>query len=167
PLPHAIPPDPPPSPLLPYATLFRSDLVQRALQQRHVQLVRTEEPAERATDLQRPQRQSVPHTAAELVDDPAQRHPERDLVDAGPDRKSTRLNSSHVKNSYAVFCLKQKIASSHSEGRQIALDPPNERELLFFVDQIALSIDAAIVPVRLVEVQLAEEVDSRRLCRLD
>src|SRR5690606_41117103 len=26
----------------------------------------------------------------------------------GEDRKSTRLNSSHVKNSYAVFCLKQK-----------------------------------------------------------
>src|SRR5690606_40950152 len=26
------------------------------------------------------------------------------------DRKSTRLNSSHVKNSYAVFCLKKKIA---------------------------------------------------------
>src|SRR5690606_23719824 len=25
------------------------------------------------------------------------------------DRKSTRLNSSHVKISYAVFCLKQKI----------------------------------------------------------
>src|SRR5690606_39709991 len=25
-----------------------------------------------------------------------------------PDRKSTRLNSSHVKNSYAVFCLKNK-----------------------------------------------------------
>src|SRR5690606_25121747 len=25
---------------------------------------------------------------------------------AGEDRKSTRLNSSHVKNSYAVFCLK-------------------------------------------------------------
>src|SRR5690606_40834693 len=24
------------------------------------------------------------------------------------DRKSTRLNSSHVKNSYAVFCLKKK-----------------------------------------------------------
>src|SRR5690606_36185923 len=27
------------------------------------------------------------------------------------DRKSTRLNSSHVKNSYAVFCLKKKIKS--------------------------------------------------------
>src|SRR5690606_41958607 len=27
---------------------------------------------------------------------------------SGPDRKSTRLNSSHVKISYAVFCLKKK-----------------------------------------------------------
>src|SRR5436309_12131783 len=27
---------------------------------------------------------------------------------ANPDRKSTRLNSSHVKISYAVFCLKKK-----------------------------------------------------------
>src|SRR5690606_42077419 len=37
------------------------------------------------------------HTAAEVVvDRPA------------PDRKSTRLNSSHVKISYAVFCLKKK-----------------------------------------------------------
>src|SRR5436305_12118798 len=26
----------------------------------------------------------------------------------GRDRKSTRLNSSHVRNSYAVFCLKKK-----------------------------------------------------------
>src|SRR5690625_6153441 len=34
-----------------------------------------------------------------------------DLVEAGTfirDRKSTRLNSSHVAISYAVFCLKQK-----------------------------------------------------------
>src|SRR5690606_41547646 len=30
---------------------------------------------------------------------------------AGSDRKSTRLNSSHVKISYAVFCLKKKNAS--------------------------------------------------------
>src|SRR5690606_39612982 len=29
-------------------------------------------------------------------------------VRSGGDRKSTRLNSSHVKNSYAVFCLKKK-----------------------------------------------------------
>src|SRR5439155_16573608 len=29
-------------------------------------------------------------------------------ADAGTDRKSTRLNSSHVAISYAVFCLKKK-----------------------------------------------------------
>src|SRR5436309_10096578 len=28
-----------------------------------------------------------------------------------PDRKSTRLNSSHVKISYAVFCLKKKTSA--------------------------------------------------------
>src|SRR5436309_11062650 len=28
------------------------------------------------------------------------------------DRKSTRLNSSHVKTSYAVFCLKKKIKAT-------------------------------------------------------
>src|SRR5690606_41340502 len=31
------------------------------------------------------------------------------------DRKSTRLNSSHVKISYAVFCLKKKIPESQGE----------------------------------------------------
>src|SRR5699024_11665623 len=30
------------------------------------------------------------------------------LLPSGPDRKSTRLNSSHVSISYAVFCLKKK-----------------------------------------------------------
>src|SRR5204863_9228137 len=30
------------------------------------------------------------------------------LVVSGEDRKSTRLNSSHVEISYAVFCLKKK-----------------------------------------------------------
>src|SRR5215813_14661849 len=34
------------------------------------------------------------------ADRPCRRHP--------PDRKSTRLNSSHVRSSYAVFCLKKK-----------------------------------------------------------
>src|SRR3712207_8830784 len=29
-------------------------------------------------------------------------------VSTGPDRKSTRLNSSHANISYAVFCLKKK-----------------------------------------------------------
>src|SRR5436305_7755040 len=33
----------------------------------------------------------------------------RMLDTIGADRKSTRLNSSHVRISYAVFCLKKKI----------------------------------------------------------
>src|SRR5690606_23645041 len=32
------------------------------------------------------------------------------------DRKSTRLNSSHVKSSYAVFCLKKKTARTAASG---------------------------------------------------
>src|SRR5438445_7752878 len=32
-------------------------------------------------------------------------------LDAGVDRKSTRLNSSHANISYAVFCLKKKTGS--------------------------------------------------------
>src|SRR5690606_11519634 len=34
-----------------------------------------------------------------------------------PDRKSTRLNSSHVKISYAVFCLKKKSACIKSQRK--------------------------------------------------
>src|SRR5256885_15225599 len=33
---------------------------------------------------------------------------------AEPDRKSTRLNSSHLVISYAVFCLKKKQNSTHT-----------------------------------------------------
>src|SRR5262245_62290898 len=35
-------------------------------------------------------------------------------VDAFEDRKSTRLNSSHLGISYAVFCLKKKTPKRHS-----------------------------------------------------
>src|SRR5436190_21529109 len=34
------------------------------------------------------------------------------------DRKSTRLNSSHTVISYAVFCLKKKIAKAPGDSRQ-------------------------------------------------
>src|SRR5699024_12727705 len=34
------------------------------------------------------------------------------------DRKSTRLNSSHVSISYAVFCLKKKITTSYESLRE-------------------------------------------------
>src|SRR5690606_41899137 len=38
----------------------------------------------------------------------------RELREAG-DRKSTRLNSSHVKISYAVFCLKKKTTNEEHQ----------------------------------------------------
>src|SRR5207245_8677711 len=44
-------------------------------------------------------RRAVPRTA----------RPDRPFHPVDPDRKSTRLNSSHGSISYAVFCLKKKI----------------------------------------------------------
>src|SRR5690606_39880101 len=48
---------------------------------------------------------------ADPVGQKAHLHPRLTAVEliALTDRKSTRLNSSHVKISYAVFCLKKKI----------------------------------------------------------
>src|SRR5690625_6418104 len=37
----------------------------------------------------------------------------------GEDRKSTRLNSSHVAISYAVFCLKKKMAQQTKPGKKL------------------------------------------------
>src|SRR5690606_42068988 len=47
------------------------------------------------------------HRAAAGDDRLGDRHPQQRGGQPG-DRKSTRLNSSHVKISYAVFCLKKK-----------------------------------------------------------
>src|SRR5437870_6115412 len=44
-------------------------------------------------------------------------HWQSTLLLCGRDRKSTRLNSSHVASSYAVFCLKKKM---HDHARPIA-----------------------------------------------
>src|SRR2546430_4860074 len=45
-----------------------------------------------------------------------------DVDFARPDRKSTRLNSSHSQISYAVFCLKKKKFRLHT-----LTDPPQRR----------------------------------------
>src|SRR5690625_6528323 len=71
------------STLFPYTTLFRS---------------RSVEPRQEAKSV------SVEHTFEYDVTNPTEL--ERYLLDL--DRKSTRLNSSHVAISYAVFCLKKK-----------------------------------------------------------
>src|SRR3989442_4197389 len=73
---------PPRSTLFPYTTLFRSHPPRRLL-----------------AAAARGRRRRGPHGVA-LVRSAARGSPR--------DRKSTRLNSSHVRISYAVFCLKKK-----------------------------------------------------------
>src|SRR5690606_42166263 len=84
-------------------------------------------PTRRSSDLPRPARGRVPAGPALPVvdgDPPSVELPQRpvhrnraesqargDLLER--DRKSTRLNSSHVKTSYAVFCLKRKTKHNY------------------------------------------------------
>src|SRR5437667_1379437 len=75
---------PPRSTLFPYTTLFRSARVRRLP-------VGRGDPAARRRELSR----GLPRHS----------HP---AASARGDRKSTRLNSSHITSSYAVFCLKKK-----------------------------------------------------------
>src|SRR5438477_8181735 len=51
----------------------------------------------------RPRREGLQHQLERGSPEPDRRAPAR-----GQDRKSTRLNSSHMSISYAVFCLKKK-----------------------------------------------------------
>src|SRR5439155_23633727 len=83
---------PPRSPLFPYTTLFRS-------------LPRRSSPTAGSTRC-RP----TSGTASSRSTSPERRmwHARRCAPSVGRDRKSTRLNSSHVAISYAVFCLKKK-----------------------------------------------------------
>src|SRR3989442_3044903 len=57
-----------------------------------------------------------------LLDRLAEAHHEADLR-LHPDRKSTRLNSSHVRISYAVFCLKKK--TQRAKARSYRTSPTN------------------------------------------
>src|SRR5690349_22333635 len=73
---------PPRSTLFPYTTLFRSHFLRMEIRDRH--------------EHQRLGVVDVLETAAART------------LKQREDRKSTRLNSSHVEISYAVFCLKKK-----------------------------------------------------------
>src|SRR3712207_6855482 len=87
---------PPRSTLFPYTTLFRS----QADQLHHdASLTRAKTPVMHA-----------PHASAAFGRTDAGRDPDGRFAarSAEPDRKSTRLNSSHANISYAVFCLKKK-----------------------------------------------------------
>src|SRR5437773_6768476 len=87
-------PRPPTSTLFPYTTLFRSPVASHGAARYALfpGRVRVERRG-RVDDVR--------------LDDPAD--PAFLRLPAVEDRKSTRLNSSHITISYAVFCLKKKI----------------------------------------------------------
>src|SRR5256885_8671934 len=89
---------PPRSTLFPYTTLFRSQ--QLGADERH---------GDRAFGQQRVVEGAVAVRGAELLlVFLAQRQDLHLAREVAEDRKSTRLNSSHLVISYAVFCLKKK-----------------------------------------------------------
>src|ERR1039457_7525720 len=49
---------------------------------------------------------------------------DRVVVELSPDRKSTRLNSSHLVISYAVFCLKKKKTQKNTKQMRMVLRIP-------------------------------------------
>src|SRR5437868_9144750 len=97
-----IPPTPR-STLFPYTTLFRSPRSQPNEDHRAACLSRSQ-----------PLR-ALPGDAAHRRPRAARGVAERE----DPDRKSTRLNSSHVSISYAVFCLKKKKKKKNQQDSSI------------------------------------------------
>src|SRR5437899_7053412 len=94
-----MPPLPTTSTLFPYTTLFRSTACLRFLASRADQ-----GPAECVSTALAAVGCSFPHEL-HIADSPASSLP--------GDRKSTRLNSSHLGISYAVFCLKKKTRRAY------------------------------------------------------
>src|SRR5690349_22126181 len=96
---------PPRSTLFPYTTLFRSDLKGLTVKKPKID-VKNENVDQAMQNLREQQGALVP------VEDRGVEPKDYLLADVhvkeGGDRKSTRLNSSHVEISYAVFCLKKK-----------------------------------------------------------
>src|SRR3712207_8426239 len=96
---------PPRSTLFPYTTLFRSEaVVQRCLDEG---LVGGEGFAVDASLIQADANKQRSLAGSDWR---AQDHTQE-----APDRKSTRLNSSHANISYAVFCLKKKTRTHQSK----------------------------------------------------
>src|SRR5258707_8757609 len=97
---------PPRSTLFPYTTLFRSHLSVEQLAQKHRRPVEQVEAA-----LTTARQQLLAHREKRVK--PSRRGLAR------PDRKSTRLNSSHANISYAVFRLKKKKKDDSERERLV------------------------------------------------
>src|SRR5256885_7871109 len=97
---------PPRSTLFPYTTLFRSEKLTYAPEEKAARNAAFEKSL---TDLLT----QHPNTSRDRLLD-ALRDRYRDFIRA--DRKSTRLNSSHLVISYAVFCLKKKKKMSYNNS---------------------------------------------------
>src|SRR3989442_2895058 len=97
---------PPRSTLFPSPTLFRSLAEAERERRRALRLDRREarQPVDQSPLARFPQRLAERRGVAKVA-----RRQE--------DRKSTRLNSSHVRISYAVFCLKKKKQTTTSSTR--------------------------------------------------
>src|SRR5436305_7745342 len=96
--------------LFPYTTLFRSKLA-RALGMGSIViggLTLTGEAISQALEAAREIEQAALHLQSAVP-----------LPRLEKDRKSTRLNSSHVRISYAVFCLKKKKNANTTSAAQI------------------------------------------------
>src|SRR5690606_41580473 len=102
-----ISPRPPSSTSFPYTTLFRSVCVDEddVLARGGVLLVQHEHASRDSRAVEQARRQSDDRFKPATLDEVTPRLAL--FATTKQDRKSTRLNSSHVKISYAVFCLKK------------------------------------------------------------
>src|SRR5256885_7491522 len=95
---------PPRSTLFPYTTLFRSALQRMELG--HFRVGRISSAASSQSASAADLVEMLQHVLRVLVD--PRRPAALEFLGPVTDRKSTRLNSSHLVISYAVFCLKKK-----------------------------------------------------------
>src|SRR5438067_4805768 len=99
-------PPPPRSTLFPYTTLFRSSCLLMSNFVKSIDILGNQrEP----NSVVATESGKCSESLMRLVRfDPQRTHPSDRIEFPHEDRKSTRLNSSHVSISYAVFCLKKK-----------------------------------------------------------
>src|SRR5256886_5652475 len=72
----------------------------------------------------------------------------RPTYPGGPDRKSTRLNSSHSQISYAVFCLKKKNKHHGANRASVGYESKDEKPYTNF--QLVYSSDTRDVGLTLI-----------------